>query len=75
MSGVGLSSERRHMNHRSPVAIVDVGSASMQLVIAEMKDGRIHILHREKKLARLAEGRTASGSLKANFKETLVHAR
>lgn len=59
------------MNHRSPVAIVDVGSASMQLVIAEMKEGRIHILHREKKLARLAEGRTASGSLKANFKETL----
>ena len=49
--------------HASRVAVVDLGSNTTRLLIAEVRDGGVGELHRRTKITALGEGVDASGDL------------
>ena len=46
-----------------PIAVVDIGSTSIQLTIAEVTHNHLSILRKEKRIARLADQIESSGYL------------
>src|SRR3954470_22666011 len=46
-----------------PVAVIDIGSNSTRLLVAEVEDGRVHELERHSVVTRLGEGVDKNGEL------------
>jgi len=55
----------------APVAVIDIGSNSTRLLVAEVRDGRVHELDRRTHVTRLARGVDLSGGLASEAIESV----
>src|SRR4051812_14184021 len=59
--------------HGSRIAVIDMGTNSTRLLVAEVHDGAVNELKRRTEITRLGEGVDASGRLSEDAMERVFH--